>query len=98
MSGKFSIPSAKKANALLEGLASSSIPVTRVVDDPEAYKLSKDEAASMPMIAGTPPTSVSAELSPAKSAKKKLKSFESKWALTVILPTNGFAYSDPSFC
>ena len=58
MSGKFSIPSAKETRALLEGTASSSktkgkrkrlaLPNTRVMDDPEGYKLSKTEAASAP--------------------------------------------------
>ena len=68
MSGRFSIPLAKEAKALLEGAASSSqkkgkrkrssIPDTKVVDDPEGYKLSKAEAAAANATqAGTPPAS-----------------------------------------
>ena len=51
----------------------------------------------MPMTAGTPPTSISTEPSPTNFAKKKSKSSESEGALTVTLPTDGSAYSDPSF-
>ena len=53
MSGKYGIPSAKEAKALLEGAASSlqkkekkrkrkrsTLSDTRVVDDPVAYKMS----------------------------------------------------------
>ena len=53
MSGKLGIPSTKEARALLEGEASSSqkkgkrkrpaLLDTRVVDDPEGYRLSKVE-------------------------------------------------------
>ena len=63
MSGKFSIPLAKEAKALLEGAASSSqkkekkgkrkrstLPDTRVVDNPMEYKLSRAEAASVPSV------------------------------------------------
>ena len=57
----------------------SSLPDTRVVGDLEAYKLSKAEAAAAKV--GTP-TSVSTELSPAKSTKKKSKSSENEGALT----------------
>ena len=57
MSGRFGIPLDKEAKALLEGVASSPqknkgkrkrLLDTRVVDEPEAYKLSKVEAASTP--------------------------------------------------
>ena len=73
----------------------------RVVDDPEAYKLSKVEATSAPAATqvGTPPTSASVELSLAKSAKKeRSKSSESEGTLIVTLPADGSAYSDPFFC
>ena len=56
MSWKLSIPSAKEAKVLMKGAASlsqkerkrkrSAQPDTRVVDDPEAYKVSKAEAVS----------------------------------------------------
>ena len=71
------------------------MPDTKVVDDPEAYKLSKVEAAIAPAKVGTP-SSISTEPFPSRSAKKN-KSFESERALTVTLPAEGFAYSDPSF-
>ena len=83
MSGRLGIPLAKEARALLESVTSSSqkkgkrkrLPDTRVVDDPEAYKLSRAKAAVAPAKVETPST-VFAEPSPAKSAKKK-KSSES---------------------
>ena len=95
--------SAKEAKALLESATSSSqkkgkrkiMPDTRVMDDLEAYKLSKVEAAAAPAKVGTP-SSVSAEPSPAKSAEKE-KSSKNEGALTVTLPADGSAYSDPSF-
>ena len=56
MSRKLSIPSAKEVKALMKGVASSSekerkrkrstLPDTRAVDGPEAYKVSKAEAVS----------------------------------------------------
>ena len=106
MSGKFSIPSAKEAKALLKVAASSSqkknkrkrqaFPDTRVVDDPEGYKQSKAGASIAQM--GMPPVSVLVEPSPVKSAKKaKSQSSEDKGKVVVTLPTEGFAYSDPSF-
>ena len=91
---------------MLEGAASSShkkgkrkrpaIPNTRVVDDPEGYKQSKAEAASSPSIG------IHVFLSPysssARSAKKaKSKSSEGEGTLTISLPADGSAYSDPSF-
>ena len=59
MRGTYGIPLAKEAKALLEGAASSSqkkkgkrkrMSDMRVVDDPEAYKLSNIEATFAPMI------------------------------------------------
>ncbi|KAL5565741.1 hypothetical protein UlMin_028905 [Ulmus minor] len=101
--GKLGIPSAKEAKALLEGAASSSQKKskrkrpqvdTRVIDDPEGYKQSKIEAASVAAAGAR----VSPDLSPAKSAKRaKSKSSEGKGTLTVSLPADGSAYSDPSF-
>ena len=85
MSGRYGIPSAKEAKALLKGVVSSSqkkkgkrkkkrkrMPDTRVVDDLEVYELSKVEATFAPMAiqAGTSLASASIELSPAKSPKK----------------------------
>ena len=74
--GKLGIPSAKEARALLKCVASSShkkgkrkrpaLPDTRVVDDPEGYKQSKAEAASV-IPAGTH-TTLSPDPSPARSA------------------------------
>ncbi|KAL5580801.1 hypothetical protein UlMin_013243 [Ulmus minor] len=89
-----------------EGVASSSqkkgkrkrpaLPDTRVVDDPEGYKQSKVEAASA--IAAGAQTTLSPDPSPARSAKKtKSKSSEGEGTLIVSLPTDGSAYSDPSF-
>ena len=44
------------------------------------------------------PTTTSIELSPAKFAKKaRSKSYEVEGIVTVSLPTDGSAYSDPSF-
>ena len=109
MSGKFGIPSAKEAKALLEGTASLSqnkkgkrkrLPDTRVMDDPKAYKLSKVEAASTPTAtqARIPMASTSVESSPSKSTKREWsKSSESEGTLTITLLANGSAYSDPSF-
>ena len=102
--GKLGIPSAKEAKALLEGAASSSQKKgkrkrgpqvdTRVVDDPEGYKQSKAEAASVAAAGAR----VSPDPSPAKSAKRaKSKSSEGEGTLTVSLPADGSAYSDPSF-
>ena len=103
--GKLGIPSAKEAKALLEGAASSSQKKskrkrpqvdTRVVDDPEGYKQSKIEAASI-AAAGAHVT-ISPDPSPAKSAKRaKSKSSEGEGTLTISLPADGSAYSDPSF-
>ena len=101
MSGKFNFPSAKEAKALLEGAASASqkkeakrkrtFPDTRVVDDYPSTKSSTTEASGAPF--ATP-----ADPSPTKSSRKtKLKSTESEGMLTVSLPSDGSAYSDPSF-
>ena len=78
MSGSFSIPSAKKAKALLKGMASSSqkekkrkrqaLPNTRVMDDLEGYRQNKAEAAGTQT--GTALVSTCIEPSLAKSAKK----------------------------
>ena len=106
MSGKFSIPSAKEANQLLKGAASSSqkekkrkrgpLPDTRVVDDPEAYRQSR--AAASAAQEGTLPVSRSVEPSAAKSAKKaKTKSSEAEGKVLVGFPAEGSAYSDHSF-
>ena len=102
--GKLGISSAKEARALLEGAASSShkkgkrkrLPAdTRVVDDPEGYRQSKIEAASVTAGAHT---TVSPDPSPARSTKRvKSKSSEGKGTLTISLPADGSAYSDPSF-
>ena len=109
MSEKFSIASAKEAKALLEGAVSSSqkkgkrnrltLPDTRVMDDPEGYKLSKAEAAStLATQVGTPLASASIEPSPAKAAKKaRSKSSEGEGTLIVTLPTDESTYYDPSF-
>ena len=62
--------------------------------------MSATEATSAPFAtqAGTPPASVSIEPSSAKSAKKaRSKSSESEGTLTVTLPADGSAYSDPPF-
>ena len=78
MSGKLGISLAKEARALLKGVVSSlqkerkrkrlSLLDTRVVDDPEGYKMSK--AKTTVTQARTPPASASVEPSPAKSTKK----------------------------
>ena len=48
--------------------------------------------------AGTPPVSASVEPTPAKSTKKaRSKSSKGEGVLTVTLPAEGSAYSDPSF-
>ena len=105
MSGKFSIPSTKEAKALLKDAASSSqkekkrkrpaLLDTRVVDDPEGYRMSKAETTLIQ--AGTPPMSASVAPSPARSAKNAWsKSSEGKGVLTVTLPAKGSAYSNPS--
>ena len=103
--GKLGIPSAKEEKALLEGATSSSQKKskrkrpqvdTRVVDDPEGYKQSKIEATSV-AAAGAHVT-VSPDPSSAKSAKRvKSKSSEGEGTLTISLPADGSAYSDPSF-
>ena len=73
-----------------------TLPDTRVMDDPEGYKLSKAEVAATQ--GKTPPASTSIELSLAKSAKKaRSKSYEGKGTMTVSLPDDWSAYSDPSF-
>ena len=106
MSGKFNIPSAKEARALLKGAASSlqkekkrkrqAFLDTRVVDDPEGYKRSKAGASAAQIV--TPPVSTSVEPSPVKSAKKaKSRSSEDEGKIMVTLPAEGSAYSDPSF-
>ena len=79
MSGKFSIPSAKEARALLKGAASSSqkekkrkrapLPDTRVVDDPEAYRQKR---------AGSSAAQASAQLAPDSSPAKETKKPKSK--------------------
>ena len=103
---KLGILSAKEARALLEGAASSShkkgkrkrtaLPETRVMDDPEGYKQSKAEAASAAS-AGIL-VSFSPDPSLVRFAKKaKSNSSEGEGTLTVSLPTDGSAYSDPSF-
>ena len=106
MSWKLSIPSAKEAKVLMKGAASlsqkerkrkrSDLPDTRVVDDPEAYKMSKADAKSTQ--AGKSQATTSAELSPVKSAKKaKGKLLEGGDTVVVPMPSDGCAYSDPSF-
>ena len=71
-----------------------------MVDERATIKMSATKAASTPLAtqARTPPASVSIEPSSAKSAKKaRSKSSESEGTLTVTLPADGSAYSDPSF-
>ena len=107
MSEKFNIPSAKETKALLKGAVSSlhrekkrkmpALPDSLVVDDPKSYRMKKVETALIQ--AGTPLVSASVEPSPARSTKKALsKSSEGDRVLTMNLPTEGSAYSDPSFC
>ena len=78
MSGKFNIPSAKEAKALLEGVASllqkkkrksSTSLDTLVVDKRLAAKMSAVEASDIPFAfpTGTPPTAAPNVLSLAKS-------------------------------
>ena len=103
--GKLGIPSAKEAKALLEGAASSShkkgkkkrpLADTWVVDDPKGYRQSKVEAASV--IAAGAHTTLSPDPSPTKSTKRvKSKSSEGEGTLTISLPVDRSAYSDPSF-
>ena len=106
MSGKFSIPSAKEAKALLKGAASSSQKEkkrkrqafldTRVIDDPEGYKQSKAGASAAQT--RTPLVSTSVEPSLVKSAKKaKSQSTKDEGKVVVTLPAEGSAYSDPLF-
>ena len=106
MSGKLSIPSAKEAKALMKGAVSSSqrekkrkrvaLPDTRVGDYPEAYKQSRAEAVST--LVGKSQGAASAEPSPVKPAKKaKGKSSEGGDSVVVLMPSDGSAYSDPSF-
>ena len=60
------------------------------------YKQSRVEAVSTQV--GKSQGIVSAESSPVKSAKKaKGKSSEGRDSVVVPMPSNGFAYSDPSF-
>ena len=90
---------------MLEGAASSShkkgkrkrpLPDTRVVDDPEGYKQSKVEAASV--VATGTHTTLSPDPSSARSVKKvKTKSSEGKGTLTISLPADESAYLDASF-
>ena len=103
MSGKFNIPSAKEAKALLKGTASLSqkekkrkrlaLLDTRVVDDPKGYRLSKAETNAIQT--GKPPVSASVKPSSAKSTKKvRYKSSEGEGLMTVTLPTEGSASVD----
>ncbi|KAL5552582.1 hypothetical protein UlMin_039983 [Ulmus minor] len=105
MSGRINIPSAKEAKLMMKGAASSSqrekkrkkvvLPDTRVVDDPEAYKQSKTEAASAAV--GKSHSTGSAEPSPAKAKKAKGKSSEGGDSVVVPMPSDGSVYSDLSF-
>ena len=73
-----------------------ALPDTHVVDDPEGYRMSKAETTLIQ--AGIPPMSTSVEPSLARSAKKeRSKLSKDEGALTVTLPAEGSAYSDPSF-
>ena len=73
-----------------------ALPDTRVVDDPEAHKQSRAEVVST--LVGKSQGAASAEPSPVKSAKKaKGKSFEGEDSVVVPMPSDGSAYSDPSF-
>ena len=66
------------------------------MDDPEGYKQSKAEAASAP--AAGIVTSLSLDPFLARSVKKaRSKSSEGEGTLTVSLPADSSAYSDPSF-
>ena len=105
MSGRINIPSAKEAKLMMKGAASSSqrekkrkrvvLADTRVVDDPEAYKLSKAEAASAAV--GKSQSTGSGEPSPGKAKKAKGKSTEGGDSVVVPMPSGGSVYSDPSF-
>ncbi|KAL5580129.1 hypothetical protein UlMin_012571 [Ulmus minor] len=105
MSGRINIPSAKEAKLMMKGAASSSqrekkrkrvvLADTRVVDDPEAYKLSKAEAASAAI--GKSQSTGSGEPSPGKAKKAKGKSTEGGDSVVVPMPSGGSVYSDPSF-
>ena len=105
MSGRINISSAKEAKLMMKGAASSSqrekkrkrvvLADTRVVDDPEAYKLSKVEAASA--AAGKSQSTGSGEPSPGKAKKAKGKSTEGGDSVVVPMPSSGSVYSDPSF-
>ncbi|KAL5563464.1 hypothetical protein UlMin_033211 [Ulmus minor] len=105
MSGRINIPSAKEAKQMMKGAASSSqrekkrkrvvLADTRVVDDPEAYKLSKAEAASAAI--GKSQSIGSGEPSPGKAKKAKGKSTEGGDSVVVPMPSGGSVYSDPSF-
>ena len=106
MSGKLSISSAKEAKALMKGAASSmqkerkqkrsALPNTRVIDDTKAHKISKAEAMSDPAVKCQ--ATASGEPSPVKSTKKaKGKSLEGGDTVVVPKPSDGSAYSDPSF-
>ncbi|KAL5573741.1 hypothetical protein UlMin_023338 [Ulmus minor] len=102
MSGRINIPSAKEAKQMMKGAASSSqrekkrkrvvLADTRVVDDPEAYKLSKAEAA-----VGKSQSTGSGEPSPGKAKKAKGKSTEGGDSVVLPMPSDGSVYSDPSF-
>ncbi|KAL5565346.1 hypothetical protein UlMin_028510 [Ulmus minor] len=105
MSGRINIPSAKEAKLMMKGAASSSqrekkrkrvvLADTRVVDDPEAYKLSKAEAVSAAI--GKSHSTGSGEPSPGKAKKAKGKSTEGGNSVVVPMPSDGSVYSDPSF-
>ncbi|KAL5580186.1 hypothetical protein UlMin_012628 [Ulmus minor] len=105
MSGRINIPSAKEAKLMMKGAASSSqrekkrkrvvLADTRVVDDPEACKLSKAEAALAAV--GKSQSTGSGEPSPGKAKKAKGKSAEGGDSVVVPMPSDGSVYSDPSF-
>ncbi|KAL5582334.1 hypothetical protein UlMin_014776 [Ulmus minor] len=105
MSERINIPSAKEAKLMMKGAASSSqrekkrkrvvLADTRVVDDPEAYKLSKAEAASAAV--GKSQSTGSGEPSPGKAKKAKGKSTEGGDSVVVPMPSGRSVYSDPSF-
>ena len=71
------------------------LPDTRVVDNPEAYKQSKAEFASVAV--GKSQSTGSAEPSPGKAKKAKGKSTEGGDSVVVPMPSDGSVYSDPSF-
>ena len=73
-----------------------ALPDTRVMDDPEAYKQSKTEAASAPV--GKSQSVASAESSQVKSTKKaKGKSSEGGDSVVVPMPSDESTYSYLSF-